>query len=76
MPIRFGLGFGLKTDEMPLGPNPRMFYWGGWGGSVILMDLDARVSIAYVMNKMISTTTGDTRVAGPIIALYTSLLNA
>ncbi|MEE9435343.1 MAG: serine hydrolase domain-containing protein [Candidatus Adiutricales bacterium] len=74
MPIRFGLGFGLTSKEIPLGPNPRAFFWGGWGGSLIVMDLDAKVSMAYVMNKMASTTTGDTRVAGPIMALYASLM--
>jgi CubicO group peptidase (beta-lactamase class C family) len=74
MPIRFGLGFGLTSKEVPLGPNPRAFFWGGWGGSLIAMDLDAKVSMAYVMNKMASTTMGDTRVAGPIMALYASLM--
>ena len=76
MPIRFGLGFGLTSKEVPLGPNPRAFFWGGWGGSLIAMDLDAKVSMAYVMNKMGSTTTGDTRVAGPIMALYASLMKS
>ncbi len=76
MPIRFGLGFGLTSKEVPLGPNPRAFFWGGWGGSLIVMDLDAKVSMAYVMNKMASTTTGDTRVAGPIMALYASLMKS
>jgi hypothetical protein len=40
------------------------------------MDLDAKVSMAYVMNKMASTTTGDTRVVGPIMALYASLMKS
>jgi CubicO group peptidase (beta-lactamase class C family) len=51
-PIRYGLGFGLTSKEMPIGPNPRVLYWGGYGGSVVVMDLDARLSYSYVMNKM------------------------
>ena len=74
MPIRWGLGFGLPSKEMPIGPNPRAFYWGGWGGSVIVVDLDARVSFSYVMNKMSANTMGDRRVFGPAVALYGCLV--
>ncbi|MBN2240067.1 MAG: beta-lactamase family protein [Dehalococcoidales bacterium] len=50
--IRWGLGMELNTAERPLGPNPRTFSWGGAGGSMIVIDLDARMSWAYAMNKM------------------------
>ena len=71
--LRWGLGFMLASAELPLGPNPRTFGHGGWGGSLGFADLDARVSWAYVMNRMSPGTTGDTRAAGPIAALYGSL---
>ena len=29
-----------------------MCFWGGWGGSIHIMDLDRKVTLAYVMNKM------------------------
>ncbi len=73
IPIRWGLGFGLTAKEMPLGPNPRTFFWGGWGGSIVVVDLDARLAFAYVMNKMGDTTTGDTRGFGPALALFGAL---
>ncbi|UCD08974.1 MAG: beta-lactamase family protein [Dehalococcoidales bacterium] len=50
--IRWGLGVELNTPERPLSPNERSFSWGGAGGSMMVMDLDARMSWAYVMNKM------------------------
>ena len=53
-PVRFGLGFGLNSKEVPLGPNPRTFYWGGWGGSLVAADPDANTSLSYVMNKMVA----------------------
>jgi CubicO group peptidase (beta-lactamase class C family) len=28
VPIRFGLGWGLQSRELPLGPNQNVFYWG------------------------------------------------
>ena len=76
VPVRWGLGFGLTSKDFPLGPNPRTFFWGGWGGwggSLAVADLDARLSFAYVMNKMGSTTIGDTRVFLPATALFGSL---
>jgi CubicO group peptidase (beta-lactamase class C family) len=68
--MRWGLGFMLTSRQLPLGPNPRTFGHGGWGGSLGFADLDARVSWAYIMNKMSPGTAGDTRVAGILAALY------
>jgi CubicO group peptidase (beta-lactamase class C family) len=52
--VRFGVGFGI--GESPQKPNlpkdHRICYWGGWGGSLVLNDLDARSTFTYVMNKM------------------------
>ena len=72
-PIRWGLGFMMASDDLPLGPNRRTFGHGGWGGSLGFADLDARVSWAYAMNKMSPGTAGDVRAFGPIAALYASL---
>lgn len=52
MAVRLGIGFGINGDEVPVSPNPRACYWGGWGGSVVLNDLDARMTFAYAMNRM------------------------
>ncbi len=71
-PTRYGLGFGLVSKEIPISPNPRTFFWGGAGGSVMVVDLDARLSWSYVMNKMVMVP-GDMRAAGVSQALYASL---
>ena len=76
VPIRFGLGYGLNSEEMPLSPNPRTCFWGGWGGSLIIVDLDARLAIAYVMNKMGEGTLGDARGASIVAATYGALAAA
>jgi CubicO group peptidase (beta-lactamase class C family) len=70
VPMRYGVGFGLMSDLIPLSPNPRSFFWGGWGGSIAVIDLDAELSVAYVMNKMGSGMAGDVR--GGIIAFAAS----
>jgi CubicO group peptidase (beta-lactamase class C family) len=71
--MRWGLGFMLTSEQLPLGPNPRTFGHGGSGGSLAFADLDARVGWAYIMNKMSPSTAGDTRVAGILAALYGAL---
>ncbi|MFW9824185.1 MAG: serine hydrolase domain-containing protein [Candidatus Thorarchaeota archaeon] len=49
--VRYGLGWGLRNEFHHL-PSPNTAYWGGNGGSSLIMDLDNKISIAYVMNKM------------------------
>ncbi|MEY2926629.1 MAG: hypothetical protein RL367_1106, partial [Pseudomonadota bacterium] len=68
-PVRFGLGFGLPGEMIPL-PNPNTIYWGGYGGSLIVIDMDARATYSYVMNKMNSGLMGDTRSFGLIAAMW------
>jgi CubicO group peptidase (beta-lactamase class C family) len=72
IPARYGLGFGLAGGVTPL-PNPNTIFWGGWGGSLVLIDMDARTTIAYVMNRMASTTTGDMRAFGLAMPLWEAL---
>jgi CubicO group peptidase (beta-lactamase class C family) len=72
-PMRFGMGYGLNGAEMPISPNPRTCFWGGWGGSIVINDLDARMTFSYVMNKMGEGTTGDLRGAMLLMELYGAL---
>lgn len=60
IPVRYGMGFGLAGGAVPF-PNPNTVYWGGYGGSLVVIDMDARATYAYAMNKMAATTTGDMR---------------
>jgi CubicO group peptidase (beta-lactamase class C family) len=43
MPMRWGLGYGLFGST---------YGWGGWGGSMVMIEPDARVVVAYVTNQM------------------------
>ncbi|WP_248959790.1 serine hydrolase domain-containing protein [Sphaerisporangium perillae] len=62
VPLRFGIGYALpETETVPYVPQGRACYWGGWGGSLILMDLDTRTTISYVMNKMAPGIIGSDR---------------
>ncbi|HRD45296.1 MAG TPA: serine hydrolase domain-containing protein [Caulobacter sp.] len=72
VPARFGLGYGLAGGAVPL-PNPNTLYWGGYGGSLVIVDMDARTTLAYVMNRMASTTVGDMRAFGLAMATWGAL---
>jgi CubicO group peptidase (beta-lactamase class C family) len=71
VPMRFGIGYGL-TDPVgvPFVPEGRTCFWGGWGGSLIIMDLDRRTTISYMMNKMQPGLVGSDVAAGYLTAIY------
>lgn len=75
IPVRFGMGYGLNSEAMPISPNPNTCYWGGWGGSIAVVDQDARMCVSYVMNRMEATLTGDMRGMSIVQAVYESLAN-
>ena len=71
--MKLGMGFGLMNENVPLSPSPRSFFWGGWGGSIAVIDLDQQLTVTYVMNKMASGLVGDIRGAMVVIAAYQAL---
>jgi CubicO group peptidase (beta-lactamase class C family) len=74
VPIRFGMGFGLASETMPMGA--RSCAWGGYGGSLVFNDLDARITVAYVMNRMEPGLIGDSRGASIVTAAALGLARA
>ena len=60
-PLRFGIGYGLPSDQESQLPKRRIAYWGGWGGSIVLNDVDRGVTFAYVMNRMDGAVLGSAR---------------
>lgn len=52
MPMRYGLGYMLRSDFMPLSPSENAFGHPGAGGSIGMADPDAKVGFGFVMNRM------------------------
>jgi CubicO group peptidase (beta-lactamase class C family) len=71
--VTFGVGYGLNSPRAPIAPNERVCYWGGWGGSLVVNDVDAGMTMAYVMNRMGEGTVGDDRAHTILRAAYASL---
>lgn len=72
IPVRFGMGFGLPGGMVPL-PNPNSCYWGGYGGSIAIIDMDAQTTFSYVMNRMEGTTTGDARGFALVMTMWQAM---
>jgi CubicO group peptidase (beta-lactamase class C family) len=67
VPMRFGLGFALGAGLLP---NRNTMFWGGYGGSLAIVDLDARTSIAYTPNRMEGGAAGDLRALALAMAYW------
>jgi len=61
LPVRFGMGYALHSIAVPYLPEGNYAYWGGWGGSSLIVDIDRKITFAYVMNRMDEGLLGDTR---------------
>ena len=74
VPVRFGIGWALpKPELLSYVPAGRICFWGGWGGSLIITDLDRRLTIAYMMNKMAPGIIGSPRSEAYVRAVYDAL---
>lgn len=61
-PIRWGMGYRLEG---------RSCSWGGWGGSLVLVDLDHRMTVSYTMNQVLWDS-GYDRSLSVLMAAYES----
>ena len=73
-PLKFGIGYALTpTEAVPYLPAGKVAFWGGWGGSIIVMDLDRRLTISYMMNRMAPGIIGSPRSEAYTRAVYSAL---
>jgi CubicO group peptidase (beta-lactamase class C family) len=64
--LKIGVGYGLPWPEVfPFVPEGRVCFGTGAGGSLVLADVDRRLTIAYVMNQM---AVPSNRIVAPIPA--------
>jgi CubicO group peptidase (beta-lactamase class C family) len=74
LPLTWGIGFALASGRtLPWIPEGRIAFWGGWGGSMAIVDLDRRMTISYVMNDMGADILGSARAAAYVTAVYEAM---
>ena len=70
-PVKFGIGYGLPNETVPhLPTDRRACFWGGWGGSTVVNDLDLNLTVVYVMNNMLEGLVGDFRGSSLVTAAF------
>lgn len=52
LPVTFGIGYALPGASAPAVPSGRVCWWTGYGGAIVVNDLDRRTTVAYAPNKM------------------------
>lgn len=72
-PSRFGLGFMLRHDKFPIGPNPGAFGHPGAGGNLGFADPERRLGFGYVMNRGKPSAFGSPTAYRLVDAVYASL---
>ncbi|MEO6472510.1 MAG: serine hydrolase domain-containing protein, partial [Aeromicrobium sp.] len=64
--LKWGVGYALPSPAtVPSVNEGRKCFWGGIGGSFVVNDLDANMTIAYAMNRMIFEYAPGTRMTRP-----------
>ncbi|MET8779590.1 serine hydrolase domain-containing protein [Nocardia sp. NPDC004654] len=74
VPLRFGIGYGLPHPQAaPAVPEGRVCWWAGYGGAIVVNDLDHRLTFAYTMNKMEPGIMGSARADAYLRATYAAV---
>ncbi|KAL4790512.1 beta-lactamase/transpeptidase-like protein [Aspergillus venezuelensis] len=72
-PLKMGNGFGIGNTGIDWMPNGKVAFWGGYGGSIAIMDLDRGVTFTYAMNRMENGTLGNSNTEAYVRAFYRAL---
>ena len=70
-PVHWAMGLALSLGDLSFGPDT--CFWGGSGGSLIVVDFGRRMTFAYAMNRMVGAPFGDPRNASLVAATYAAL---
>lgn len=70
--LRFGIGYALTGKDMSVDwiPEGRICFWGGFCGSVAIMDVDRKMTVSSVMKKMENVGLGNYRTKQYVRAVY------
>ncbi|MCX6396676.1 MAG: serine hydrolase [Propionibacteriales bacterium] len=56
VPVKYGMGYALQMSSAPAigesNPDGRVCWWTGYGGAIVVNDLDTRTTFAYAENKL------------------------
>jgi CubicO group peptidase (beta-lactamase class C family) len=74
LPMRWGMGYSLDRSFFGLPESRQVAWWGGNGGSMSFVDLDARMAIGYVPNRWLGGDVNSLlRARSLVLAAYAAL---
>jgi CubicO group peptidase (beta-lactamase class C family) len=71
--VRYGMGYGLPMPAAPAIPHGRVCWWTGYGGAIVVNDLDTRTTFAYTPNKMADHMVASPRTDGYVRTAFACL---
>ena len=72
VPLRWGIGC-CSPPSAPAVPDGRVCWWTGYGGAIVVNDLDRRTTVAYAMNRMVPHFTSSPRTDGYLRTAFACL---
>ncbi len=76
VPLRWGIGYALPHPTAPAVPDGRVCWWTGYGGAIVVNDLDRRTTVAYAMNRMVTHFTASPRTDAYLTTAFACLEEA
>jgi len=71
-PLSWGIGYALPAPPLDtlVPAGSQVCFWGGYGGSMTVIDVGRRMTISFVMNKLQQDIIGGPRVGALVAAAY------
>lgn len=72
IPLNWGIGYALPapTLDAVVPAGSQVCFWGGYGGSMTVIDLGRRMTVSFVMNKLMQDIIGGPRVGALVACAY------
>ncbi len=78
IPLTWGIGYALPMARLLpfIAADSKVCFWGGYGGSMTIIDLDRRMTVSFVMNKLDGGILGSPRVERILACAYACMADA
>jgi CubicO group peptidase (beta-lactamase class C family) len=73
LPVRFGIGYALPMPSAPAIPDGRVCWWTGYGGAIVVNDLDRGITVAYAPNRLADHMVASPRTDGYVRTAFACL---
>jgi hypothetical protein len=76
VPVRHGIGYGLPMPAAEAIPDGRICWWTGYGGAIVVNDLDRRTTFAYTPRRLVEHVVSSPRTDEYVRTVFSCLESA